>query len=126
MPGLYGTTFSEFGVFIGIVSVYFVIFGFLIVAAELRVASIKATVLAHVSFLATFIGRAAFYVLLGTLLLLPGHIGSRIVGGFLLASGFFQLLISALVSKDVMSLEEVEDDLTSVFTKTDSHRQRTS
>lgn len=119
VPGLYGTSFAEFGIFTGVVSVYFVVFGLLIVAAELRMASIKQTVLAHVSFLSTFIGRGAFYLLLGTLLLLPGHVASRVIGGLLLACGLCQLVVSAAVSKDALQLQEVEDDLTSIFSKPD-------
>ena len=101
--------------FVGIMSVYSFIAGWLVLLAELRFAGIKRHVLVHFAFLKHFIGRFLFYVFLGTMLLAVGHIGPRIVGGFLIASGCCQLFISILVSKDILPYSEQDDAIDGLF-----------
>jgi hypothetical protein len=126
VPNLYGTSWQEFGVFVGIVSVYMCVSGFLVFAAELRFAAIKQHILVHFGFLNSFLGRFFFYSLLGTMLLAVGHVGPRIVGGTLLASGVCQLLISVLVSKDILPYSEADDSFDGIFAATGSSKDRDS
>jgi len=102
-------------VFVGIMSVYSFVAGWLVVLAELRFSGIKRLVLVHFAFLSHFMGRFLFYTFLGTMLLAVGHIGPRIVGGFLIASGCCQLFISILVSKDILPYSAQDDSIDGLF-----------
>ena len=84
------------GVYVGIMAVYYSIFGVLGVLAELRLARVDATALAYLTFLHAHAGRGAFAFYTGsTFLFIPWDVQRPwipyVAGGLLIGAGVLQI-----------------------------------
>jgi COPI associated protein len=87
-------------VFMGMQLLYMIIVGLLIVAAEIRVERLKATVLQPFGFLQHWLGRGFFYIFVATLLIpVRTNVYAIAIGAMLLVFGFAQVGLAVFLTK---------------------------
>lgn len=95
--------------FLGLMGLYYCLFGILALLAEIRTPWLRRTMLHPFGFLTMYFGRGAFYIIIGSILV-PLPIDSNLTSGYkympamaggiiLMIMGFLQILISIFVRK---------------------------